>query len=276
MRTNAIVRIVIYSLVVLLLLGVLAAGLGIGMLSFDLELGHGSYTTGSGSVPAADIRKLEIEWAAGSIEIVPGDSDSITFSEVLPADAKEMVFEQRGNTLTIRYSAPAIEVGIVNNAAKDLTVTVPADWFCQELRIDAAAVDVHVSSLTAESVDLNSASGDCSFTGCDFGELDVDAAAGMIAFRGKLGALDCDVAAADVEALFTVAPRRIDVDSSSGELDITLPADCGFRVDVEGLSADFTTDFDTTRENGCYVYGDQSCQIEVDSFSADVTIRKGE
>lgn len=276
MRTNAIVRIVIFSLVILLLLAVLGAGLGIGMLSFDLGLGHGSYTTGSSAVPAAEIQDLEIEWTAGSIAIVPGDTDSIEFTEICPSSAKEMVFEQRGSTLTIRYSAPAIEVGIVNNHAKDLTVTVPADWFCQELSINAAAVDVNVTRLNAGSVDLNSASGRCSFTDCDFGSLDVDAAAGKIAFRGKLGTLDCDAAAADVEAVFTVAPRKIDVDSSTGDLDLTLPADCGFRVDIEGLSADFTTDFDTTRENGCYVYGDQSCQIEVDSFSSDVTIRKGE
>lgn len=277
MKTNAIVRIVIYSLVILLLLGLLAAGLGLGSYMFHFGSFSGNYINGSGAEAAADIRNLKIEWAAGAIQIVTADTSEITFSEEGNAgEDGRMVYEISGSTLTIHYTEPGFRIGLFSYPRKDLTVVVPSDWDCGKLVIDAASAKVNISGLTAEEVEVNTASGDCVFLDCAIGDLNIDTASGGIRYTGTLETLDCDAASASVNAVFTNVPRSIDMDSASGDLDITLPSNCSFRVKMDTMSGKFNSDFPTESINGQYSYGNGGCQIDMDSMSGDITIRKGQ
>jgi hypothetical protein len=65
------------------------------------------------------------------------------------------------------------------------------------------------------------------------------------------------------------------MDGASGNLDITLPSNCGFTAETGGLSFDFTTDFQTTTRNGAHIHGDGSCRIEIEALSGRVNIRDG-
>ena len=60
-----------------------------------------------------------------------------------------------------------------------------------------------------------------------------------------------------------------------GFLDLTLPEDTGFSVDLDGMSCDFSSEFETTLRNGRHTYGDGHCRIDMDGMSSDVIIRKG-
>ena len=277
MKTNAIVRIVIYTLVVLLLVGLLLMGLGIGQFVIHFGSTFGSYITGSGSADAADIRNLKIEWAAGSIKIVPSDTDQITFSEEGNAgENNRMVYEIDGSTLTIRCTKPGFRIGFFSNPVKNLTVYVPADWQCSRLEINAASATLDAETLNADKVKINSASGECGFRNCTIGELSIDTASGSLRYTGTLDTLDCDAASASVTATFDNVPKSIDMDSASGDLDITLPSDCAFRVSMDTMSGRFHSDFPTDSMNGAYTYGTGGCRIDMDSMSGDITIRKGE
>ena len=98
---------------------------------------------------------------------------------------------------------------------------------------------------------------------------------GEVIFSGHLDCLDFDGASGDCTLKLTNCPSSIDLDGMSGDLDITLPSDCGFIVNSDGLSSDFTTDFDIKTINGSHHYGDGSCRIEVDALSGRVCIRDG-
>ena len=277
MKTNAIIRIVIYALVILLLVGLLVIGLGIGQFVIHFGSTSGSYITGSGSADAADIRNLKIEWAAGSIKIVPSDTDQITFSEEGNAgEDSRMVYAIDGSTLTIRCAKSSFRIGIFSNPVKNLTVYVPADWQCRRLEIYAASATLDVENLTADNVKINTASGECGFRSCAVGELSIDTASGSLRYTGTLDTLDCNAASASVTAIFDNVPKSIDMDSASGDLDITLPSDCSFRVSMDTMSGRFHSDFPTDSMNGEYTYGTGGCRIEMDSMSGDITISKGE
>lgn len=276
MKANAITRIVIFSVVIIMLLAILAVGLGMGAFSFNFDFDTGEYITGDGSVPASAVHNLEIEWASGEITIEAQETDSINFTETgnVP-EGSEMVYELNGDTLTIRYSKPRLQIGFFSTPSKQLTITVPNNWRCDNLNIDTAATDITAYNLNAYAVDLDSASGTCHFNECNITELDADTASGNIYYNGKLQKLDCDAASADITGIFSEAPQQINVDSASGQLDITLPPECGFTVNMDTLSGKFNSDFATNTVNNKYVYGDGSCQINVDSASGNVTIRKG-
>lgn len=286
MKTNAIIRIVLFSIAILVLLGILLGGLSFGMFSSrniftrsdDVSV-QGTITS-SGSASTSGIRELHIEWVAGSISIQPGDVDTITFSESPVSDSKyQMVVKESGSKLTIQYCKDSVSFpsfGINMNLTKDLTVTVPRDWSCESLDIDTASATVNVRDLTILEMEFDGASGTCTFVNCNVEELDVDTASGDITFSGSLNALNCNAASASFCAVLNNTPNRIKMDTMSGDLDITLPADCGFTVSMDAMSSDFTSDFPTTTSNGNHIYGSGACRIDVKAMSGDVTIRKGQ
>lgn len=277
MKTNAIVRIVIYTLVILLLTGLLAAGLGIGQFAFHFGSTSGSYITGSGSADASEIRNLKIDWAAGAIRIISSDTDRITFSEEGEAgEDSRMVYEIKGSTLTIRYTESSFRIGFFSDPVKNLTVCVPADWQCSRLEVNAASAGLTVESLTADEMKINTASGECDFQSCTVGDLSISTASGSIRYTGTLDTLDCDAASAGVTAVFDNVPESINLDSASGALDITLPSDSSFRVTMDTMSGRFHSDFPTESSGKDYTCGTGGCRIDVDSMSGDVTIREGE
>lgn len=231
------------------------------------------------SFSASEVKEIEIDWVAGDILIQPHDGDTITFFEDGNFDQKfAMVWQCRGGALKIQFCEEGLNIGInnTNNLSKDLTVYVPRDWECESLELDVASAKVEINDMVIREVDFDGASGTCEFDNCTVNELDIDTASGDIRFVGNLDILDCDAFSASVYAVLSNTPSRLDLDSMSGDLDITLPADAGFTLSMNAMSSDFSSDFETSMKNGNYVCGDGRCRINVDGMSGDVAIRKAE
>jgi len=230
---------------------------------------------------ASEVRDIEIEWVAGEILIQPGSTDQITVKEDGVSDLKyAMVLRQSGDTLKIQFCEEAIGnyfgVNTRTDLEKDLTILVPPDWVCESLEIDCTSATVEVNDLSIREVDFDGASGACEFENCTVEEMDIDTASGDVRFIGSLDMLDCDAASASVYAVLTNIPRRLDMDSMSGDLEITLPQNAGFTLSMDAMSSDFQSDFETTVKNGNYICGDGYCRINVDALSGDVVIHAAE
>ena len=237
--------------------------------------------TGYGvALDAASIREIEIEWAAGSIRIQPKDITEIRIAEKgVNQSEKPMVWKVRDGKLAIQFAENMkISLGTGLNwgdFSKELIIEVPADWQCNSLEVTAAVASLEVSNLTIREMEFDGASGTCVFDNCNVEKLDLDTASGDVRFTGSLQQLDCDAASADIVLELGNVPRSIDMDTASGDLDLTLPADAGFTVSMDTMSGDFDSDFKTTSRNGSYVAGNGRCRIDVDAMSGDVIIRKG-
>lgn len=234
---------------------------------------------GQDTFPASAVRELEIEWAAGDIKIYPSNTDQITIREDGLTDEKyAMVVEKKGSTLEIDYCNDAFGVGFgISFGAeikKDLTITVPRDWVCDSLEIDAASATVEVTDLTIREVDFDGASGTCDFDNCTVDELNIDTASGDVRFVGTLDILDCDAASASVYAVLKNVPHRMDMDSMSGDLELYLPDDAGFTLAMDTAAGELDTDFEIQHKDGRMVAGDGTCRISISALSGDVTIRK--
>lgn len=288
MKTNAIIRIILFTIAILVLVSILVVGILAGIfmttgsifanevLSHFDDLSDGTLSS-SGAVSAEQVNSISIDWAAGSITIQPGDVDAITFSETGVSNDREcMVWKQSGNELEIQYCKTQVYFGIEFNGVKDLIITVPKDWVCSELEIDAASASLEVNDLTISEVDFDGASGICEFKNCTVNTMDIDTASGHIRFSGSLNVLDTDAASANCTFILSNTPNRIDMDMASGDLDLTLPADCGFTATLDTLSGRFSSDFATTNSGGSYLYGNGSCHINVSGMSGDISIHKGE
>ena len=277
MKRNAIVRIIIFSLIIVILLGILLTGLGFGLYSFRVDTQSEVYALGGGEIPAREIREIEIEWAAGDITIQTADTDTITFQEITDnQDAEPMIYRQDGDKLTIEYQTPRIFFGFGSSVSKDLIITVPKDWYGHKLSVDAASADLFINGLMADDVELNMASGDCHITDCDLVDLELDCASGEVHYVGTLKNMDCNTASGKVSAVFDNIPISIDFEGASADLELTLPADAGFTVDLDAISGHFNSEFETSERNGQYICGDGACKIDVDGVSGSVTIRRSD
>lgn len=300
MKTNAIARIIIWSLVIVLLLGIMGSVMfGTGR-SYSRIYNHVPAQTeipvllettfpaeevsgydGKDTFSASEVREIEIEWVAGDILIQPHDTDTIEVREDGLSDERyAMLLHCRDGELKIQFCDEDISlrfgVGMGTEITKDLTIYVPRDWVCESLELDVASASVEVNDMTIREVDFDGASGTCEFENCSVNEFDIDTASGDIRFIGSLDMLDCDAASASVYAVLSNTPSRMDMDTMSGDLDITLPENAGFAVSMNAMSSNFSSDFETTMKNGNHVCGDGRCRINVDALSGDVILRKGE
>lgn len=256
MKGNAIARIVLYSILALLLIGILLVGIAADGLMFQLGDPSGTVVENEGNVDAANVKGIEIDWAAGSIDIVIADTDKITFKETAPENSKyKMTYEVSGNTLKLSYGQPTISFGIGSIPNKDLVITVPRDWVCEELEIDGASLDINLQDLTIGKIDLDGASCNLNFT-------------------GSLEKMEADGAATKITLVCGNRISSIDIDGASCDLNLTLPKDCGFLVEMDGLSSSFYSDLEYRSGNGSYSFGDQHCKVNVDGISCDVSIQE--
>lgn len=236
-----------------------------------------SSTNGYGC-PAENVRELDIEWFSGEIKIYPGNTDRITVEEDGDiSDKYAMVTRLDGDSLEIRFFQEERNViGLHSIPDKDLTITVPVDWYCESLEIETASASVEVCDLEIGEVEFSGASGSCEFDNCNVDVLDIGTASGDVRFTGSLNILDCDAASANLFAVLSNVPSRMDLDTMSGDLEVTLPKDAGFTLSMDALSENFNTDFEITHKDGKLVSGDGSCRIRISALSGDVTIHKGE
>lgn len=308
MKRNAIIRIVIWSVVIVLLVGILgtvlvqrnnrglhrAAQGKLTEATMSYETSPNS-TSGTAiedpmvsttvpeiavSSPAKTFPEVEIAWVAGNITVEAADVDDIQVFETEVSDSKYVMQVKRSNKkLTIAFCDEDeldwnFGVRINDIITKDLTILVPRNWSLGSLEVDAAAAALDVRNLVIREVEFDGANGACDFENCVVDQLDLDTASGDITFTGTLQVLDCDAASASVRATLDNVPSRIDMDSMSGDLELTLPDWAGFTLSMDAMSSDFVSDFDTTVRNDSYVCGDGSCRISMDAMSGDVYIHK--
>lgn len=273
MKRNAIIRIVLFSLIAFVLLCVLLSGLGLSSFAKPVSSRTVSVqSTGEEHEFApGEVSEIFISWASGDIDIQPADQDTVTVSEER-SGGSSMVVRHRGSTLEIEAGESKWGIGFGKSTQKDLTVRVPRDWLCQRLEVSVASADVSVENMSVTSVALNTASGDCAFTDCAVEKMQVNTASGDLDYIGTLQRLEWKGASADCNLRLSDAPASIEMNTASGELNLFLPDNCGFTLDRSSLSGAFQSDFATTTENDKVVCGDGACQITFSGLSGNINI----
>lgn len=229
-----------------------------------------------GSASAQQIRELEIQWVAGSVTILPGDTDEITFSENGDTN-NPMTWKISENCLEIQFCKDQYNLSPkTDDIYKDLVVTVPKSWSADSIQINAVSAEVFVDKLTTRELDFEGFSGKCELTDCSIRKLDVKTASGNILFSGNADQVECSGVSANCTLKMANTPQEITMEGVSGNLDLTLPEDSGFTVEMNSASGQLHSDFDAAGGHGNYRYGNGSCKIEVDGLSGNVTIRKAD
>lgn len=248
MKRNAIARIILYTVLILVLVGMLFAGLEMDTF-FDDEDKLASKSREVTFNPEK-VTNLSVDWMLGEVKIKTSDVKQITVVEegVFP-DFQNMACSLNDGELSIRY---AKITGISSMSTKDLTILVPNTWHCQELELDCASVDVSVTGLTIDHVQLNSAL------------LELD-------YNGYFNTMECDGAKCTLRINTTGKPEQLDIEGADCDVNLILTNDCGFCVTTDGLANIYSSRGDEDA-SGNYAYLDAHFKIHVQGVGCTVNI----
>ena len=287
---SAVVKIVIWSVVFCLLSGILLAGIAGGVENLNIfglpgiHISFGGFTYEDAdkySVGEATIKDtvtdLEINWVAGSIKVIPSDTDEIRVTETYSGDDDDLRLRWRvkNGKLTVQFRKATV-FGTSNSVSKDLTVAIPAAMLESMGDVEITTVSGGVQFTgNADEFTLDAVEGDLTVTG-DIGELEVDAVDGKLTFTGSVRTADMDCVDTDV-SMYLDGAAELSFDQVDGDVHLYLSEDIkGFSAELDAISGEISVEgFDVSSvSNKSTRWGDGSLRIEMDGVGAELEIKK--
>ena len=145
-----------------------------------------NYTSGSASL-TQPVKRLEIDWLAGSVHLEAGDTAELSFEESAGRTLSEELTVHwwlEGDTLHIKFCASGRWT--LGGLQKDLTVTLPRNLTLEEVEITTVSAEIQAPELSARAVKWNTTSGDMTAQLFDTADTHLDTVPG-----GTLGAPPC-------------------------------------------------------------------------------------
>lgn len=289
MKKYAIARIIICSVLVLVLVAALCFGLywhkngwqgttwgfgGFSIGSYNYP-NSGAYTAGGGEIDPEGIQNIEIHWISGSVSVTRSQDSEIWLSENEGLqDEDQLRYLVSGNTLKIQFCAPRF--GVYNmTAQKDLEVRLPESLLARlgELKVESVSSAGQLVGISGRSCRIENVSGSWNLTDCTFDHMDLDTVSGGAKLTAcSVSTLDMDTVSGSLTAELTDAPKSVDLDTVSADLELTLPAGTGFCAEMDSVSGEVESDAPMTKKGDVYFCGDGAVEIDMDSVSGDVTI----
>lgn len=274
-----------------------------------------NYSVGDTSI-SEKVENIEIDWSSGTVNLVSHSDNTVLVSENIDSTATDDIrvhWWLDGTTLHVKFSAPGVKLRLSGCEHKELTLTVPDNFKLSNVTVTAASADVNVAGISAEKLDISTASGDMEIE-CEAEELCLNSASGEVTLNqvgvaekveigtasGKISAVleqtgaavfgsasgDINIKASESDDLSVestsgnisceaaVIPQKCELHAVSGRVRLTLPENSGFVAKIKSTSGVFDSDFALKKDGSTYTSGDGSAELNIKTTSGDVTIRK--
>ena len=273
--------------------------------------GAAGYVSETFSVEPARVRKIEVDWLGGSVDIQPDDTvDVITLVEQSERPLAE------NEKLTLRVDNGTLRVGFMQkkhfDGEKYLTVRVPASMVesgqLDEIDVEAASALVNVACGAAQEIDVSTTSGGVSInaeslelsvettsgyvniSGGYWREADITTVSGAVDLTGTAQELSLETTSGTVTA--DAAFDKLDFSAVSGDLTLTMqraaevdaettsggvtihlpPSSYGFALDFESVSGTPEIAFNANGGDGHWTYGDKASTLNIDTVSGNLNL----
>ena len=268
MKSSAVIRVIIWSVVAIILAWVLCWILWLhsgGSLwgRKKAQTPSGNTISSSESFEGQNIERVRVEWVAGSIHVERGDAVSFEVKEADDlTDAQKMSYKIEGNTLVIQeYSESwTFSLGfnmntLKNYASKDLRLVIPTGL--EELKIETVSANVDMDSgIVVEELDIEAVSAEIDASEISAEKIELETVSGNMTFS------------------LATAAEKIRANTVSGELTIYLSEEIGFTAETESVSGDTNINMSVTNRGDKTIHGDGDMDIELNSVSGNMNIYK--
>lgn len=206
-------------------------------------------------------------------------------------------FKQDGNVVTVTAKKQPGNANFFKNlSSPEIKLTVFVPQWMEAVTASSLSGDIEVEGINADSVNLNTMSGDIVVNACHMkdelvcssmsgdvvanddvvGRIQAKSMSGDIRFVGMASAVTASSTSGDVRAEAKNA-ARVNASSVSGDVKVILPEAAGFTASVKSVSGDLSLKFYDEKKNdaknGDYVFGDGSVVVAASSVSGDVCVK---
>lgn len=291
MKRNAIARIVIWSLVAVLLTSLLVVGISSSPSSFftgDWSSGiigvtyknSALYNVGGGTV-TDEFHSIKVNWTNGKINIEAYDGEDTVISETEVAEKENKLrWRVEDGVLKIQQMAAGMRFGLKQTPKKTLTVKIPSNVAegLKAVTSDSVSAEVTITGISAsDKIEIDTISGGANLKNIKTEKLDIDTVSGSIKAAGEFTELESDSVSGDVTVSSATPLKKLDCDSTSGNIRLTIPKNSGFTLKADTVSGDISCGLPTVSEsNNRRVCGDGSADFETDTVSGDLIITSAE
>lgn len=163
------------------------------------------------------------------------------------------------------------------------------------LTIEAVSGNIRLTGCAVtELVNISTTSGDMRLTDCAVtkmasistlsGELETDFTQPLEEFSGNSTSGTFRISAPAVKNFsfnsisgpvrldLEEAPKALNIQTTSGDIELALPEDAAFTLDYDATSGDISSDLPYTMESGRYIFGDGTGEYVIGAISGDVRI----
>lgn len=291
MKRNAIARIIIWSLVAVLLTSLLVVGISSSPSSFfsgDWSLGgigvtyknSALYNVGGGTV-TDEFQSIKVNWTNGKINIEAYDGEDTVISETEVAEKENKLrWRVEDGVLKIQQMAAGMRFGLKQTPKKTLTVKIPSNVAegLKAVMSDSVSAEVTITGISAsDKIEIDTVSGGANLKNIKTEKLDIDTVSGNIKAAGEFTELESDSVSGDVTVSSATPLKKLDCDSTSGNIRLTIPKNSGFTLKADTVSGDISCGLPTVSESkNRRVCGDGSADFETDTVSGDLIITSAE
>lgn len=291
MKRNAIARIIIWSLVAVLLTSLLVVGISSSPSSFftgDWSSGiigvtfknSALYNVGGGTV-TDEFHSIKVNWTNGKINIEAYDGEDTVISETEVAEKENKLrWRVEDGVLKIQQMAAGMRFGLKQTPKKTLTVKIPSNVAegLKAVTSDSVSAEVTITGISAsDKIEIDTVSGGANLKNIKTEKLDIDTVSGTIKASGEFTELESDSVSGDVTVSSATPLKKLDCDSTSGNIRLTIPKNSGFTLKADTVSGDISCGLPTVSESkNRRVCGDGSADFETDTVSGDLIITSAE
>ena len=251
---------------------------------------------GGGEVASSGIDTLNVDWVAGQIDLTYDDIDVIKIEETgkINNDDEKLRYAVNGNKLNIWYCKSGISTAITSLGGKALKVTVPNNIEFENITVDTVSAPLYFSDIEAGSFDFDGVSGGIEGNNLKAAkDIDIDTVSGEVKLSGKCDAENIffDTTSGNFEVKNLAVNEKFNMDSvsgsikanlmnsfdmelnsTSGSMNITIPKDGSFKVNLDSVSGDVELDMKAQIKGETYIIGDGEHMIEADTVSGGINI----
>lgn len=310
MRRNAIVRLCIWSVIAVSLIGLLTTwfindtyifqtedlGFSLGLSSYRYKNAD-LYTAGNTEF-SDQITSLDIDWISGSVTVRSYDGDTVRICE--DGDITDPDYQVHwflgGGKLHIKYTASKFFFRTPQN--KNLTVEIPSGMArylssveieavsasvelreikTSELKLESVSGGINLEQIAANSLDLDTVSGAITGTNLIVPLINIETVSGEISLSGQIGQGSVDTTSGDVTLKSDFPFESLDLETVSGDVTLVCPLNPpndGCRIVFESVSGDIESELPFKKNGNNYTFGSGKFVYNFESVSGDLIIRE--
>jgi len=223
------------------------------------------------------VTALEIGWINGNVKVQTKEADGEieireTWESGEPSEKTTMHYLVKNGTLHIQYAKSGyIKVGKLQ---KTLEVFIPSDYALTEVDAETVSANVTLSGLIAGNVDCETVSGSVDILKCSVNDADCETVSGDVNIWSSVNLVSVKSVSGDANVTAEKQFAEIELETVSGNCELMLLVEYGFRIKFETVSGVFSNAFpsESTDSNYTFKHLDGAALVEVETVSGSLAL----